>query len=76
MNVIGVIVLFLYLGFGATTNEFIIGKYIDQFLNEEKPNESRELRTGFSWMCSILWILFWPLFLVWAMIDYMLHSED
>ena len=68
--------LALYLGFGAITNENGIAPMVEQFIVEEHSNDSERIKNYFRWMCSILWIVFWPLFLVWGLISELLDLDD
>ena len=76
MNVMGVIALFLYLGFGAITNENGIAPMVEQYISEEHSNDSERLKNYFRWMCSILWIVFWPIFLIWGLINELLDLDE
>lgn len=70
------VILALYLGFGATTNEVGIGPMVEQYISEEHPNDSEKVKNYFRWMCSILWIVFWPIFLIWGLINELLDLDE
>lgn len=70
------VILALYLGFGAITNENGIAPMVEQFIVEEHSNDSERIKNYFRWMCSILWIVFWPLFLVWGLIQELFDLDD
>ena len=70
------VILALYLGFGAITNEHGIAPMVEQFIVEEHANDSNGIKNYFRWMCSILWIVFWPLFLVWGLINDLLDLDE
>lgn len=68
--------LALYLGFGAITNENGIAPMVEQYISEEHSNDSERVKNYFRWMCSILWIVFWPFFLVWGLINELLDLDE
>ena len=70
------VLLALYLGFGAVTNEIGVAPMVEQFIVEEHANDSNGIKNYFRWMCSILWIVFWPLFLVWGLISELLDLDE
>ena len=70
------VILGLYLGFGAITNENGIAPMVEQYIAEEHANDSERLKNYFRWMCSILWIVFWPIFLVWGLINELLDLDE
>ena len=70
------VILALYLGFGAITNENGIAPMVEQYIAEEHSNDSERLKNYFRWMCSILWIVFWPFFLVWGLINELLDLDE
>lgn len=70
------VLLALYLGFGAITNENGIAPMVEQFISEEHANDSESLKNYFRWMCSILWIVFWPIFLAWGLINDLLDLDE
>ena len=77
MNVVAAFVLLaLYLGFGAITNENGIAPMVEQYISEEHHNDSERTKNYFRWMCSILWIVFWPIFLVWGLINELLDLDE
>ena len=70
------VILALYLGFGAITNENGIAPMVEQYIAEEHSNDSERLKNSFRWMCSILWIVFWSIFLVWGLINDLLDLDE
>ena len=70
------VILALYLGFGAITNENGILPMVEQFIVEEHSKDSERIKNYFRWMCSILWIVFWPIFLVWGLIQELLDLDE
>lgn len=68
--------LALYLGFGAATNEIGIAPMVEHYISEEHHNDSERTKNYFRWMCSILWIVFWPLFLIWGLINELLGLDE
>ena len=70
------VLLASYLGFGAVTNEIGVAPMVEQFIVEEHANDSNGIKNYFRWMCSILWIVFWPLFLVWGLINDLLDLDE
>ncbi len=68
--------LALYLGFGAITNENGIAPMVEQYIAEEHLNDSERVKNYFRWMCSILWIVFWPIFLIWGLINDLLDLDE
>ena len=61
--------LALYLGFGAVTNEIGVAPMVEEYISEEHSNDSDGIKNYFRWMSSILWIVFWPIFLIWGLIN-------
>lgn len=77
MNVVSAFTLLaLYLGFGAATNEIGIAPIVEQYIIEEHPNDSERVKNYFRWMSSILWIVFWPIFLIWGLINKLLDLDE
>ena len=74
--VVSFALLALYLGFGAITNENGIAPMVEQYIAEEHLNDSERIKNYFRWMCSILWIVFWPIFLVWGLINELLDLDE
>lgn len=68
--------LALYLGFGAVTDANIISELIEEYIVEEHSKDSEKVKNYFRWMCSILWIVFWPLFLIWGLISELLDLDE
>lgn len=75
-TVVAFVILALYLGFGAITNENGIAPMVEQYIAEEHSNDSERLKNYFRWMCSILWIVFWPIFLICGLINELLDLDD
>jgi len=65
----------LYFGFGALTNEMGIAPMVEKYISEEHGNDPEKTKDYFRWMCSILWIVFWPLFVLWGTISNLLDRE-
>jgi len=74
--VVSFALLALYLGFGAITYENGIAPTVEQYIAEERSNDSERVKNYFRWMCSILWIVFWPFFLVWGLINELLDLDE
>lgn len=74
--VAAIVILALYFGFGAITNENGIAPMVEQFIVEEHSNDSERIKNYFRWMCSILWIVFWPIFIAWGLISDLLDLDE
>lgn len=74
--VVSFALLALYLGFGAITNENGIAPFVEEYISKEHPNDSEKVKNHFRWMCSILWIVFWPFFFVWGIISDLLDLDE
>ena len=74
--VVSFVILALYLGFGAITNENGIAPMVERYISEEHANDSERIKNYFRWMCSILWIVFWPIFLVLGLINELLDLDE
>lgn len=68
--------LALYLGFGAITNATEISQLIEEYIAEEHPNDSEKVKNYFRWMSSFLWIVFWPIFIAWGLINDLIDLDE
>ena len=76
MSAYGITLLIAYFAFGAVTNEIAIGPIVDSYISECHGEDTETMKNRFRWMCSILWIVFWPIFFVWGVISNVLEDED
>ena len=70
------VLLALYLGFGAITNENGIAPIVEEYISEEHPNDPEKVKNHYRWICSSLRIVFWPIFLVWGLINELLDLDE